>query len=81
MAKILYFAALEDKLGSASEEVTLPRRHRRARCWRGCARGGRTGNAPWRKAPHKITLNRQFAGPDTKIDDTTEIAIVSARPG
>ena len=29
----------------------------------------------------QVTVNRQFAAPETKIENTVEIAIVSARRG
>lgn len=82
MAKILYFAALVDRLGSASEEVTLPSTVSTVRellAWLR-ARGGN-----WERSLAedvvRVTVNRQFSVPETKIDDTVEIAIVSARPG
>ena len=82
MAKILYFAALVDKLGTASEEVLLPTDVtdvRRLLTWL------RTRGNNWERALTetgvRVTVNRQFAAPETKIDNTVEIAIVPVRPG
>ena len=82
MAKILYFASLVDKLGSSSEEVTLPPAvtdvHALLSWLR--ARGG-----VWERAladgAVQVTVNRQFARPETRIDNSMEIAIVPARAG
>jgi len=82
MAKILYFASLVDKLGSSSEEVTLPPTvtdvHELLK-WLS------TRGIGWERAlaegAVQVTVNRQFANPETKIDDSAEIAIVPMRAG
>ena len=80
MAKILYFANLVDKLGSSSEEVSLPASITDVRALLAWLRA-RGGN--WETAlmadKVQVTVNRQFAAPETMIDNTTEIAIVPAR--
>jgi sulfur-carrier protein len=81
MARILYFAYLVDKLGTASEEVALPESVTDLRGLLAWLRG-RGGN--WATAladdKVKVTVNRQFASLDTPINDKQEIAIVSAQP-
>jgi sulfur-carrier protein len=82
MAKILYFAALVDKLGSASEEVALPAAVTDVRALMAWLRAR---GAAWERAlaegTVQITVNRQFAAPETRIDDNVEIAIVPTRAG
>jgi len=82
MAKILYFANLVDKLGASSEEVDLPASITDVRAllaWLR-ARGGNWETALMENKV-RVTVNRQFAAPETSLDNTTEIAIVPARPG
>jgi molybdopterin synthase sulfur carrier subunit len=82
LAKILYFANLVDKLGSSSEEVDLPASITDVRAlldWLR-ARGGNWETA-LKENQVRVTVNRQFAALETAIDNTTEIAIVPARPG
>jgi len=81
MAKILYFAALVDKLGRASETLELPvdvRDVHSLLTWLR-SRGG-----DWERELAEdvvtVTVNKQFAVPDTNIDNEAEIAIVSKRP-
>ena len=80
MAKILYFAALVEKLGTSSEETTLPAAVTDVRALLSWLRT-RGGN--WERvlaeAAVQVTVNRQFATPETKVDDGAEIAIISAR--
>lgn len=81
MARILYFAYLVDKLGRATEEVDLPA---------GVDNVGallawlRKRSPDWEKAlaedAVKVTVNKQFAAAQTRIDNDSEIAIVSAHP-
>ena len=82
MAKILYFASLVDKLGSSSEEVTLPPAVTDVRALLTWLRARGMG---WERALAEgmvqVTVNRQFANPETKIDDSAEIAIVPTRAG
>jgi len=82
MAKILYFAALVDKLGSSSEEVSLPASITDVRALLALLRT-RGGNWETALSEHmvRVTVNRQFAVPETSIDNTTEVAIIPARPG
>ncbi|MHB8535972.1 MAG: MoaD/ThiS family protein [Sulfuricaulis sp.] len=80
MAKILYFAGLVDKLGSSSEEATLPAAVNDVRALLAWLR---TRGASWERAladgAVQVTVNRQFAGPESKIDNGNEIAIVPIR--
>lgn len=82
MAKILYFATLVDKLGSASEELTLPATVADVQALLAWLRAR---GASWERAlaegAVQVTVNRQFAGPETRIDDSAEIAIVPTRTG
>ncbi|MBI3777383.1 MAG: MoaD/ThiS family protein [Gammaproteobacteria bacterium] len=82
MAKILYFASLVDKLGTPSEEVTLPADVvdvRTLLAWL------RTREGNWEIAlmdnKVRVTVNRQFAALETRIDDAVEIAIVPTGAG
>ena len=81
MARILYFAYLVDKLGRASEELTLPAQTRDVRGLLALlrARGG-----VWEKAlaedKVQVLVNKQFATLETGIGDDQEIAIVSNAP-
>ena len=82
MATILYFASLVDKLGSSSEEVALPATVTDVRALLAWLR---TRGGKWERAladdAVRVTVNRQFSVPETKIDDTMEIAIIPARSG
>jgi sulfur-carrier protein len=82
MAKILYFANLVDKLGSSSEEISLPASITDVRALLTWLRS-RGGNWETALTEHmiRVTVNRQFAGPDTPVDNSTEFAIIPARPG
>ena len=82
MAKILYFANLVDKLGSSSEEVILPASVTDVRALLAWLRT-RGGNweAVLTENKVRVTINRQFAVPETMVDNTAEIAIVPMRPG
>lgn len=79
MLKLLYFAALVDKLGLASEEFALPegmpdiRGLVAALKQRGGAWDEVFGNAALR-----ITVNKQFSELDTPIKSGDEIAFISA---
>ena len=78
---MLYFAALVDKLGHASEEVELPAVVADVQSLLSWLRE-RGGN--WERALRtdavRVTVNKQFALPQTTIDNTSEIALVSAHP-
>jgi len=82
MAKILYFAALVDQLGRDSESVALPTSVSDVRSlltWL------RTRGGNWERLlveqAVRVTVNKQFAAPETPINDAAEIAIISMRPG
>ncbi len=81
MARILYFAYLVDKLGRSAEEIELPADVRTVGALLEWLR--RRGGV-WEKAladgEVKVTVNKQFASAHTPIDDSCEIAIVSAHP-
>jgi len=82
MARILYFAYLVDKLGRASEDVTLPAGVQDVRSLLAWLRGR---SAVWEKALAEdrvqVLVNRQFAEVDSPVSDDQEIAIVSNAPG
>lgn len=78
MAKLLYFAALADRLGQTSEDVALPTQVGDVRsllAWLR-ARGG-----PWEQwladNAVRVTVNRQLTTLDAPVDDRSEIAILS----
>ncbi len=78
MAKLLYFAALADRLGRTSEDATLPAQVSDVRsllAWLR-ARGG-----PWEQSladdAVRVTVNRQLTTLDAPVDDRSEIAILS----
>ncbi len=78
MAKLLYFAALADRLGHTSEDVTLPNHVNNAHtllAWLR-ARGG-----PWEQwladNAVRVTVDRQLTTLDAPVDDRSEIAILS----
>jgi molybdopterin synthase sulfur carrier subunit len=80
--KILYFAYLVDKLGRASETLTLPAEVRTAGELLGLLR--RRGGV-WERALAgervQILVNRQFATADSVISESDEVAFVSNAPG
>ena len=81
MAKLLYFATLADRLGRTAEEVELPAGVTDVRAllaWLR-SRGGVWALLLAENAV-RVTVNRQFATPDTGIDDRHEIAIVPTGP-
>jgi molybdopterin synthase sulfur carrier subunit len=81
MAKILYFAALVEKLGRASEEVALPPSVTDVRtllAW--LRRRGENWERALADEAVRVTVNRQIVALDTPVDDRAEIAIVAMRP-
>ena len=75
--KLLYFINLVDDLGRESEEVELPASVRDVKSlvsWLR-QRGGQWDAALGQTAL-KITVNKQFADPDTRLANQDEIAIV-----
>jgi molybdopterin synthase sulfur carrier subunit len=80
MAKILYFATLVDKLGTASEEITLDATISDVRALLALLRTrGKHWEAALTEDKVRITVNRQFAAPETTISNTAEIALVPMR--
>lgn len=79
MVKLLYFAALVDRLGTAAEEMELPAE---AATVRALLAHLRERGDPWEKAfgagTVRVTVNRQFADLDAPIKDGDEIAFISA---
>jgi len=79
MARILYFATLVEKLGRSNETVELPTTVSDVRsllAWlreRGDAWKGLTEDAV------RVTVNRQFANPATRVDNDAEIGLVPMR--
>lgn len=81
MAKLFYFANLVDKLGTGSETLDLPAEVNTVRAllaWQR-ARGGQWQTTFSDSALH-VTVNRQFANPDSPISNQDEIAFIAARP-
>ncbi len=78
--RLLYFVSLAEAVGRGQEEVELPAEVDRVGALVGWLR--RRGEA-WRRGlgrgDLKITVNRQFAGPDTPIGNGDEIAIVPSQ--
>jgi len=80
MARILYFASLVDQLGRGVEEVELPAEVTDVRgllAWLR-ARGG-NWDKYIREDALRITVNKKFAEPGTRVTDGDEIALVSER--
>ncbi len=81
MARILYFASLVDHLGRASEDVTLPQDVTDVRsllAWLR-TRGGMWEQRLLEKGV-QVTVNRQFAIPETRVTNDAEIGIVPTVP-
>ncbi len=79
MIKLLYFAALVDRLGTASEQLELPATPYTVRelvAWLKL-RGG-----PWEevfsKSSVRITVNKQFVELNAPLKDGDEVAFISA---
>lgn len=80
MARLLYFATLADRLGRTAEELDLPASVGTVATlldWL------RARGPDWEKAFEpgaiNVTVNRQFFGPDTAIDNRAEIGLIAAR--
>ena len=77
--KLLYFAALVDKLGLASEEIDLPST---AADVRGLVAILRQRGGAWEEVfgndALRITVNKQFSDLTTLIKNSDEIAFISA---
>jgi molybdopterin synthase sulfur carrier subunit len=78
MAKLLYFAALADRLGRTSEDATLPATVTDVRALLTWLRGR---GGVWEQFlvdnAVRVTVNRQFATLDTPVNDRHEIALLS----
>ena len=79
MVKLLYFAALVDRLGTAAEEMELPAE---AATVLALLAHLRERGDHWEKAfvagTVRVTVIRQFADLDAPIKDGDEIAFISA---
>jgi molybdopterin synthase sulfur carrier subunit len=79
MIRLLYFGNLPDLLGRAIEEIALPPGAADVSgllAWL-AARGGAWSTAFGDPGNLKITVNRQFADPGTRVLDGAEIALVA----
>ncbi len=95
MAQLLYFAALAERLGRTAEEVPLPASARDVRTLLAWLRGrGGAWEAQFADDAANVTVKpvvqgstaygaeghkRQFAAPDTPVDDRAEVALRPAR--
>jgi molybdopterin synthase sulfur carrier subunit len=78
MAKLLYFGSLPDSLGTAAEDTPLPGSvsdMQSLLAWL------RTRGPRWERAladgTVQVTVNKQFADPDSAFSNNDEIAIIS----
>ena len=80
MVKILYFAGLVNQLGRASEETDLPQTVGDVRSFLAWLRlrGGKWEQQLTDDAL-RVTLDRQFAVPEARITNSSEIALVNTR--
>lgn len=79
MLHILYFGHLVDALGSAAEDVELPQTPTTVAdlCTALSQRGAAWHSALTGNQSLKITVNKQFAEPDTPLKDGDEVAFVA----
>lgn len=80
MARLLYFAALAERVGKTSEDIELPAPVATV----GALVGWLRARGPaWEKALDpamlNVTVNRQFATPETPLDNRAEIGLISTR--
>ncbi len=77
--RLLYFAALVDRLGTAAEALALPAEVRDVR---GLVAHLRARGGPWEQvfgaSSVRITVNKQFADLDTALQPGDEVAFISA---
>lgn len=80
MAKILYFAGLANQLGRASEETDIPQAVGDVCSFLAWLRlrGGKWEQQLTNDAV-RVTVDRQFAIPETRITNSSEIALVNTR--
>lgn len=79
MVRLLYFAALMDRLGTGAEEFELPSGVQTVGALLTALRerGGAWGET-FGTGSVRITVNKQFADPATPVADGDEIAFISA---
>lgn len=81
MAHILYFAYLPDKLGRSVEDLVLPPEVQDVRALLALLRGrGGAWETALAEDKVRVTVNKQFAEPATRLSDRDEIAIISSTP-
>lgn len=78
MIKLLYFAALVDMLGSASEQLAAPLPDDVRGLIGLLKQRGGTWEAVFGKGSVRITVNKQFAEMNTSLKDGDEVAFISA---
>jgi molybdopterin converting factor small subunit len=79
--KLLYFAHLAKKLRRESEELELPEQVTNVTALLGLLCRRKPAAAPLFVADQvRITVNRQFAEPFTRLEDGDEIALVPTSP-
>lgn len=80
MVKLLYFAALVDRLGTAAEEFEMPPGVGTVRDLLAALRQrGGVWDETFSAGAVRITVNKQFAELETRVADGDEIAFISAR--
>ena len=79
--KLLYFAYLVQKLRTESEEIELPERVRDVASLLDFLGMRRRGAAPlFAEGQVRVTINRQFAEPFTKLENGDEVGLVPTSP-
>jgi DUF971 family protein/molybdopterin converting factor small subunit len=79
--KLLYFAYLVKKMRKESEEVELPERVKDVATLLDFLRKRRVGVAPlFEDDKVRVTINRQFAEPFTRLENGDEVALVPTSP-
>lgn len=80
MARLLYFTTLADRLGRTAEELDLPASPGTAATLLDWLRArGPDRSKAFEPGAISVTVNRQFSGPDTAIDNRAEIGPIAAR--
>ncbi len=79
--KLLYFAYLVKKLRKETEEIELPERVKNVAGLLEFLRKRRVGVAPlFEEDKVRVTINRQFAEPFTKLENGDEVGLVPTSP-
>ena len=78
MIKLIYFAALVDMLGCASEALAAPLPSDVRGLLALLQQRGGTWDNVFSKSSVRITLNKQFAKLNTPLKDGDEVAFISA---